>query len=142
MKTCFKCGECKPLSDFYKHPRMADGHVNKCKECNKRDVRDNRKSNIDYYREYDRSRGARQTKEYADWYRGEYPRKTRARTIVNNAVRDGRLEKAKFCSECGDNEFSLHGHHDDYRYPMVVRWLCPACHKSWHDKNGEAPNGR
>lgn len=46
MKKCFKCGIKKELSEFYVHPRMGDGHLNKCKECTKKDVRVDYAKNI------------------------------------------------------------------------------------------------
>jgi hypothetical protein len=39
MKKCFKCGIEKQLSDFYKHKQMLDGHLNKCIDCTKNDVK-------------------------------------------------------------------------------------------------------
>ena len=140
MKDCFKCGERKPLTHFYKHPKMKDGRVNKCKDCNKRDVRENRKTRIQYYRAYDSQRGSRQTDEYRKRYKESNPIKNGARTMVGNAVRDGRLAKAKSCSECGE-VCRLHGHHDDYAQPLAVRWLCAPCHFAWHGKHGQGLNG-
>lgn len=42
LKTCFKCLEEKPLGAFYPHPKMADGHLNKCKKCTRTDAKAHR----------------------------------------------------------------------------------------------------
>lgn len=136
-KKCFKCGEIKTLSHFYRHPRMADGHVNKCKECNKLDVRKNRKDKIEYYRAYDIERGNRQTLEDLQRYREDNPKKYVAHRAVGNAIRKG-LITPKPCEICGSAE--THGHHDDYDFPLEVRWLCPPHHFEWHKLNGEGAN--
>lgn len=140
MKQCFKCDKIKPLSEFYKHHQMPDGHVNKCKECNKSDVRANRKEKVEYYREYDRERGSRQTPEYHKLWKEKNSQKYRAQTMVGNAVRDKRLFKEP-CEVCGKKK-GVHAHHDDYLKPLNVRWLCPVHHKEWHTNNGEGKNGR
>lgn len=32
-KPCIRCGQAKPLSDFYQHPTARDGHAGTCKKC-------------------------------------------------------------------------------------------------------------
>lgn len=58
-KVCFKCGRDLPLTEYYKHPQMGDGHLNKCKECTKKDVHSNYSKNSQdpSYVEKERARG-------------------------------------------------------------------------------------
>lgn len=158
MKTCFKCGQSKDLDCFYKHPETADGRIGKCKDCTKEDVRNNRIKKRDYYLEYDRYRyqhdpkvrerldryqktanGKKATKAAKARWEMKNPIKKGASTIVGNAIRDKRLVKPESCSQCGKGG-RIHGHHDDYAYPLAVRWLCAKCHTAWHKENGEGLN--
>ena len=56
MKVCRECSQEKPLSEFYKQAKMADGHLNKCIECVKARVAKHREDNIERVQEYDRKR--------------------------------------------------------------------------------------
>jgi len=43
-KTCTKCGETKPLTEFSKHKNSPDGHAWRCKECAKKYSKQYRKT--------------------------------------------------------------------------------------------------
>lgn len=58
-KKCFKCGQIKPINEYYVHKKMLDGHLNKCKICTKNDVQIlySKKSNDLNFIEQERKRG-------------------------------------------------------------------------------------
>ena len=133
-KECFKCKAVKPLSEFYKHSQMADGHLNKCKECNKNDSTTHRNKNLEKVREYDRARGKeskriKATTEITRAWRAEDSRRNVAHNQVARAVRNGTLVRQP-CVRCGEAK-SL-AHHEDYDKPLEVMWLCQPCHKQRH----------
>jgi hypothetical protein len=130
-KACFKCGVEKPLADFYRHPRMADGHLNKCRECTKRDVTEHRDKSLDKIRAYDRVRGSRRTPEaVARWMENGGREKKRAHQVVKRAVARGDLTPRP-CEVCGATD-RIHAHHDDYAKALDVRWLCVKHHRQHH----------
>ena len=131
-KVCFKCEEEKDLDEFYPHPKMKDGHVNKCKECNKTDNTKHRDKNLDKIRPYDRDRSTLPHRKalnakISERFCRENPEKRKAHNAVNNAVRDGRLFKPDNCERCNSDGL-LHGHHHDYSKPLEVEWICVPCH--------------
>jgi len=149
-KTCFKCKVAKPTCDFYAHRMMKDGLLSKCKECAKRDARENYRRRVEYYKEYERGRAhlphrVEARKVYAKSESGRiagrrggaafvkrYPFKKQATSAVSNAIRDGKLER-KPCEVCGATK--VEAHHPDYTKPLEVMWLCKPHHDEWHRHN-------
>jgi hypothetical protein len=150
MKECFRCQTVKPLDEFYRHERMADGHLNKCKECTKDDVRKHYMANVERFREYEKVRStlphrADARKAYAQTPEGRAkgnqakraylernPVKRAAHVACLNAIRAGKLTRQP-CEVCGHAK--AQAHHDDYGKPLDVRWLCTTHHAEWHRHN-------
>lgn len=133
MKTCFKCGIEKPLADYYKHKGMADGHLNKCKECTKADSRATGQTPKAKERDRNRNRAPHRIEAQAEHQR-QKRKECNAKNAVHRAVKCGKMTRPDTCSACGV-ECKPDGHHDDYDKPLDVRWLCRACHKQHHAKN-------
>jgi len=136
MKKCFKCKKEKEISEFYKHSQMPDGHVNKCKECNKKDVKDRysteegRNKVIEYEKlRFNNPERKLKIKEYQRKRVINHPNKTKANRMVNNLIKKGKLNRLP-CEICGD--IKSQAHHPDYRRPLYVKWLCFKHHREEH----------
>lgn len=137
-KKCFKCLLTKDISQFYKHSKMADGHLNKCKDCTKLDVKkrleipEALEKRIQYQKEYwQKNKKTEHLIQQKRRNRVKDETKYKARTAVVNAVRDGRLKKLP-CEVC--QNVKSEGHHPDYRSPLKVIWLCRKHHLEAHGK--------
>lgn len=115
---------------------MGDGHLNKCKTCTKKDTQERYNDPIarERIREYERKRfqtehRKKKVLEYAKKAKKRTPGKTRARTKVANAIKSGKLVKLP-CEKCGDTKSQAH--HEDYRKPLDVMWLCFKHHREQH----------
>ena len=133
-KPCIKCCNTLAIDDFYVHKAMADGHLNKCKSCCRADAIANRRSRLEYYREYDRKRLSSERRkqklvERQKRYRTANATKNAARSAVARAIRSGKLVRGA-CAVCGARE--VDAHHDDYSRPLAVTWLCRQHHLHVH----------
>ena len=123
-KICFKCGRELPLSHFYKHRQMKDGHLNKCIDCTKIDTykRYSILSNDENYIEKERKRGR---DKYKRLYRLKKTKKTtdicQEEKLISRKLKMLNLYKNGY-----------EAHHWNYNFPKSVILLPIKVHKLIH----------
>ncbi len=123
MKPCSKCELVKNESDFSKDKYRKDGLRSQCKSCMKEYQQSKAGKRAD--RKYSQtSAGKEKSRKRSNRYRKRHPERVKAVTILNNAIRDGRI----FKKPCPCGKTKVEGHHEDYNKPLDVEWLCKKCH--------------
>ena len=127
LKRCPKCGESKPVEEYYKQPSNRSGLSPYCIPCQRV-----------YNRERQRKNGATASRSKDRWREGNQ-HVYRAHRALRVALLKGRVSERP-CEVCGAGK--AHAHHDDYSKPLDVIWLCPVHHRerhAWLKEQGRDP---
>lgn len=134
---CKKCEIDKELKDFYARCKT-------CKKCTIDRVCNYQKNEgLEVHRSANRKymsskKGTVVSARAMAIYSNKNNKKIQAKNSVRKAIKKGLIIR-KPCEVCGAH--NSHAHHDDYDYPLMVRFLCAVHHKQWHAKYGEGKNG-
>ncbi len=124
MKRCIRCGNDKEITEFYVHPKMRDGHLNKCKECCKEqaDLREKKlRENVDFC-EKERLRSKER------YYRLGYGMKQHEKNKLK-LYRNGKYKNLSRDLKLSDNE---NAHHWNYNLIDDVIILDKKFHRFIH----------
>lgn len=119
-KECRKCGERKPLDQFYRGTK-GKGYRSSCIVCYRKMVKAREIALRDEINEKACAR--------------HHTRKGYARDALLREVSKGTIIRPDRCSKCGKKKKRIEAHHPDYSKPLAVVWLCTRCHGEAHVNN-------
>lgn len=124
-KWCPRCDVVKPVSEFNKRTASRDGLQKECRGCQSDRER--------VYVASGRGFGIRREAERRKYVlrKQDCPEKLRARYILRNAVKSGRVQKSP-CATCANP--NVEAHHEDYSRPLEVTWYCRRHHADHHSR--------
>jgi ribosomal protein S27AE len=138
MRFCGKCGTAKLASEF--------GKKSWCKPCcaayDRAFYEKNKEKIIARTVIWQRGYRAKYPERMRKWSQESY-RRNRERNLTHRAVyyatKTGKLIRPKKCSQCGDSNSRIEGHHLDYSKRLEVIWLCRKCHAAVHPRDNAHP---
>ena len=144
-KKCYKCGEIKEISEFYRHPTSKDGHAGICKSCQKLVVK----------------KSVERRKEAVKKYQKKYHEEHKLDRIVHDLQYKSKIEALKTpCIKCGDTRlYIIDFHHINpskksfninrisakSNFQIIEKEVakcvcfCRNCHAEFHQMYGQRP---
>jgi hypothetical protein len=112
-------------------------YANKRYLSNRKEILEKEKSKdrIESYKNWYEKNRERLNKKCLERYHSdeELRIKYRARERVRRALKNGTMIKPINCETCS-SQMNLQAHHEDYKDPLMVMWLCRSCHYKLHSK--------
>ncbi len=148
-KLCSKCGQKKMLTDFSENKSTSDGLQYWCKLCSNAINKQYRQSHKKEIKARDKRYRSEHQEDVSEYHQRYYqknrerkaeddkrrketnPLKRKAISIVQEALKNGKLIRPRHCVKCG-KECKPDGHHEDYNKPLDVIWWCRSCHITHH----------
>lgn len=143
LKRCTKCGEIKPLVDFYPDNRKLDGTKPDCKVCFGESVKEYRSTPRGHAIITASAKHHRETAKWRETHRKymkrtrdekRYVQQERARKHVWDKVRRNGFPRPTehACADCGAPATQYHHESYEREHWLDVTPLCDMCHKRRH----------